>query len=245
MITGAPLLRRGEEGGLVERVQQSLIEAGYNIDPTEAHDTSFGESTYDAVRAFQAGRVGPDGHALTEDGIVGPATLWALEHGGEAIRGRYTAPGWRVFPNDARAAVRPAVLSAVGEIGHFEQPDGSNAGPRIDKFGQKGQPWCAFFVSWAFGQLPEASPFGVIGSVYGLYGWAKTHGRVLGAPAVPQPGDVFVILRANQHGHCGIVGACPDTMTAIHTIEGNASNAVRGMIRQRNTISAFLRPIPL
>jgi peptidoglycan hydrolase-like protein with peptidoglycan-binding domain len=54
-----------------------LISAGYNCGPTGA-DGDFGANTEKAVKAFQSEHNGPNGESLKADGIIGPATWWAL-----------------------------------------------------------------------------------------------------------------------------------------------------------------------
>ena len=74
--TGAPTtlpegvkLRRGDESEDVRQVQAALVELGYS---TGGVDGKFGPATEQAVRAFQKSA------GLTEDGVVGDATLAAL-----------------------------------------------------------------------------------------------------------------------------------------------------------------------
>jgi hypothetical protein len=233
------ILHPGSSGPDVGKLQQTLIEAGYPIDQAEAGASSFGESTQAAVEAFQHAHVGPDHHALGEDGIVGPFTEWALEHPGGSSPG--TVPGWR------RARVEPAsarevLAAAIAEIGVREEPDGSNRGPRVDVYTAPhlGEPWCADFVSWAWGRYEGGSPFGRIRGVYTLEDWGRSHGRIVD---VPRPGDVWLILRPPSHGHTGIVVSVSDDGESISTCEGNAANAVRGLVRPVAAISLFIRPV--
>lgn len=247
------LIRKGMNGIAVGRVQQALIENGYSVPPAETQQFQYGDGTYDAVRAFQASHLGRDGHPLGEDGVIGDETWYALQHPGVAGV-RHTVLGWRYDLSQIREAVRRVIEVAAGEIGTFEQPDGSNAGPRVDVYttpGFHGSPWCALFASWCFAQAEGGSPFGRIAGTWALYEWAQRKpGAVLSSAALPQPGDVFVILRGdqwdteNRRGHTGIVCHVLDT-GKLCTIEGNASNAVRGCIRARGDVSAILRPVPL
>ena len=246
-------LKYGDAGPDVGAAQQALIECGHAISQDELGAQRFGVATTTALRAFQAAHVGPDGHALAEDGIIGPATSWALDHPNGAGAG-YIANGWRCSANDARAEVAPVLKWALAQIGEHEIPDGSNRSKLIDvwtgRVGQPpnvpGPPWCAYFVSAAFKQADGGSPFGVVGSAWKLKEWAAIHGRILGeaASVAPQPGDCFIILRGDNHGHVGIIGARLDT-SRLATIEGNCGNAVRGMVRDRSQFTAIVRPIPL
>lgn len=67
------LLRLGSKGERVRQLQQLLISKGYSLGQYGA-DGDFGQGTYNAVIKFQ----GDNG--LIQDGIVGPATLEALNN---------------------------------------------------------------------------------------------------------------------------------------------------------------------
>jgi hypothetical protein len=169
--------------------------------------------------------------------------MWALLHP-NGTQSRYTAPGWRCAPSEARAEVRRILEVAVGEIGVVERPDASNRGPRVDVYTapELGIPWCAAFVSWCYAHAEKGSPFGRLLSALRFRDWGAAHGRTLGASALPQPGDVFVIPRGDLHGHVGLVaGLAPDGR--MLTIEGNAGNAVRGLVRARAAVTAVVRPM--
>ena len=62
------VLRRGAKGAEVSQVQAALVALGYST----SVDGKFGPATAQAVKAFQASS------GLTDDGVVGPATLSAL-----------------------------------------------------------------------------------------------------------------------------------------------------------------------
>lgn len=72
----APLRQRAR-GDAVSALQSALAALGYTL----AVDGIFGRRTADAVRRFQAD------HALSVDGIVGPATMAALEAAGVRQKG--------------------------------------------------------------------------------------------------------------------------------------------------------------
>jgi hypothetical protein len=222
-------IKAGDRGPAVGLLHQALSEAGETIGADELGTGTFGPSTAAAVMHFQAKHAGPDGHALVKDGIVGPATEWALEHPGGPAHS--TPAGWTADTS------LPVVAAAVADIGRCEDPDGSNDGPALAKFHTGGQPWCALAVStW----LEEAggSPFGRKAAVMGIYLWARSNNRVVDDP---RAGDLAVILRAGGHGHVGlVVGVLPDGTLA--TIEGNCSNAVRAMLRPRSALQAVVRP---
>lgn len=244
------LVRKGDTGLAVGRVQQALVEAGYSIPTPENSQQTFGDGTYDAVRSFQASHLGPAGKPLSEDGVVGDETWWSLQHPGGGVS--YLAKGWIYSPTEARDEVRPALDAAYSQIGVHEVPDGSNDGPLIRQFtdpGFIGSPWCALFASWAFAKLPGGCPFGRIAGTWALYEWAEAHGLLVPAAAPVLPGDIGVILRGarndpNHRGH--VMPICTDLGNGqLATIAGNESNAVRGGVRDRSSLSAILRPIPL
>ena len=62
------VLRRGAKGAEVRQVQEALVALGYST----TIDGKFGPATAQAVKSFQASS------GLTDDGVVGPATLSAL-----------------------------------------------------------------------------------------------------------------------------------------------------------------------
>ena len=73
-----PTIRRGDKGQYVVECQEDLIQLGYDLGRWGA-DGDFGAQTEKAVKQFQKEHDGPDGRALTVDGVVGQATWWALD----------------------------------------------------------------------------------------------------------------------------------------------------------------------
>lgn len=241
------ILQLGDSGPLVGGVQQLLVESGYSPGLEDIGKQTFGFGTRDAVKAFQASHSGADGHALTVDGIIGASTAWSLQHPGGGGHG-YTAPGWRCYPSEAPEPVRTVLQWSVGKIGVHEDPDGSNRGPEIDEWtGMTGQPadvrgpaWCAFWVSAAYAQAEGGSPFGVLASAYKIKEWGIAHGKIVSS--ILLPGDIFVILRGDLHGHVGIVGTVLD-VSSVATIEANSSNGIRGLVRQVASFNCVVRPV--
>lgn len=240
-------LRVGDAGPEVAAAQQLLIEAGYPILQRETDPQRFGPSTESAVYGFQSAHVDLQGHALARDGIVGPATSWALQHPSAGGTQGFTAPGWRSDLSQEPEEVRQVLATAIGEIGTVEQPDGSNRGKRVDLYTQPdyGVPWCAAFVSWCWAKREGGSPFGRILSVHQLAAWGLANGRIV---TEPRPGDIWCIFRDAQHGHAGLVVlSMPGELARlgfISTVEGNSGNAVRGLIRPVASIARFVRPLP-
>lgn len=235
---------QGMTGEAVGQLQQQLLEAGESIDAAELNTQAFGPSTLAAVLDFQASHLGPDGHALGRDGIVGPATAAALRDP-HAITIGFCAPGWApgAFPEQ----VVQVCSAAVGEIGAVEVPLGSNRGPRVDQYEGPdwlGSPWCALFASWCWAKAAAGSPFGVLASAYKLNEWGAQHGRLLAATDKAQPGDLALFLRAGGHGHVEIVVSTEVDGAPLSLVGGNVSNSVRGTVRPRSSFTAVLRPMP-
>jgi CHAP domain len=126
-------------------------------------------------------------------------------------------------------ATQRMVAAAEGEVGQTEQPPGSNDSPRIAEYrtatsGSGVGPWCAYFTSWAAQQagIPLGEAGQGFGSVDAVTQWAQRTGRFMPAgTATPQAGDLITW----GSRHIGIVESV-DADGAIHTIEGNSSNAV-------------------
>src|SRR5271157_2494785 len=244
----------GDRGADVARLQQALIGQGYDCG-IDADGSIFGPSTDSAVKLFQAGHVGPDSKNLAVDGIVGPATWWALDNPSGSAQHQPTG----VIPEqDASNPIAAAALaSARAELaaGVHEVPDGSNRGPKVDIYtGMEGVPndvlgpaWCAYFASWNFAKAPGGSPFGRIGGAQSIAQFCLKNipGSVIdterqaGAVSalglkssclyLPRCGDLGVIANGQIHGHAIQVAASQDG--TIWSIEGNSGNAVR--MRQR------------
>jgi hypothetical protein len=136
-----------------------------------------------------------------------------------------------------------ALAIAEGEVGQAEQPPGSNDGPRLAVYrsatagAAAGQPWCAYFVSWAAAQA--GAPIGDngtgLGSVAQIRDWAQRTGRLMPASSTPAPGDL--ILFGDQH--VGMVESVnPDG--SLTTVEGNYANAVTRVHRSRSEATDYV-----
>jgi CHAP domain len=137
------------------------------------------------------------------------------------------------------------VAVAEGQIGQSEQPPGSNEGPAIAQYrsatagAAPGEPWCAYFASWAARQAGE--PIGTqgqgLGSVSEIWSWAQSAGRAVanGPGVVPKPGDLIVF----GDEHVGIVrGVLPSGQ--IETIEGNYENKVSANVRSASEATGYV-----
>ena len=136
------------------------------------------------------------------------------------------------------------VAAAESQVGQAEQPPGSNDGPAIAMYrssvagAQPGEPWCAYFASWAAAQA--GTPLGDagqgLGSVAGITDWAQRTGRYLPAGSTPQPGDLM--LFGDQH--VGIVESVnPDG--SLTTVEGNYDQAVSRVNRMPSEATGFVQ----
>jgi CHAP domain len=128
------------------------------------------------------------------------------------------------------------VAVAESQLGQSEQPPGSNEGPAIAQYrtatagAAPGEPWCAYFASWAASQA--GTPIGEhgqgLGSVSAIWSWAQSSGRAIAnAPGVtPKPGDLIVF--GDQH-----VGIVREVLPSgqIATIEGNYEDKVAANVR--------------
>lgn len=230
-------LKIGSTGSDVSALQQMLLEAGYGIDATELSRASFGSTTATAVIQFQ------QANGLTSDGIVGPKTWAELMDGGGASQG---PAGWKM--GALAVDVKPVMDKALSLVGTVEQPPGSNRGPQIDQWNKAasipvGSPWCAAFATGMYAYSPK-NPFQKgIGSAYKVSEWGKKQKCVVESKGVSMGGDIFVILKGDGHGHVGLV-AC-DLGDRVATIEGNAGNAVKQLIRKKADLAMFVRPLGL
>jgi hypothetical protein len=124
---------------------------------------------------------------------------------------------------------------------------GTNAGPWIATFTDgHAEAWCADFVSYVLRLAARPFTGGLSGgwrlaAAAGVRDWfAARHRYAPRALASPAPGDVVYF----RHSHVGIVVAVHGT--ALTTIEGNASDAVRERVygdwRSIADIDGFGRP---
>ena len=143
-------------------------------------------------------------------------------------------------------AAQAIVQIAEGEVGQSEQPPGSNDSARIATYrtatagAMAGEPWCAYFASWAANRAGE--PLGNQGQGFGYVGdiwnWAQSNGRAIpnGPGVTPTPGDLILF---GDH-HVGIVEKVLPS-GQIQTIEGNYSNQVSRVIRGPGEASGYVR----
>ena len=106
-----PTLRQGIRNDYVKALQQQLIKLGY-LDPKtasgkDAADGIFGSGTKAAVQAFQKDPNNKDreGNKLKPDGVVGPATYYAV-----GIANRNISPSKNI-PDDSKKQTQPELTS--------------------------------------------------------------------------------------------------------------------------------------
>ncbi len=137
------------------------------------------------------------------------------------------------------------VAAAETQIGQTEQPPGSNESPAIAAYREAtvgaapGEPWCAYFASWAARQA--GTPIGPagegLGSVGAIWSWAQSSGRAIpnGPGVTPQPGDLIVF----GDSHVGIVKEVLPS-GQIATIEGNYENKVSANTRSPGEATGYV-----
>ena len=231
-------MKSGDSGPDVAQLQQALLESGYSIAPVELGIRLYGATTTEAVRQYQSD------HGLDADGLAGTKTLRALSGTG----GSFTAAGWRFDASTIPPQAIAVLKQAFTKVGTVEEPPGSNRGPEIDEWNEAagiplGSPWCAAFASAMYDHAEGGSPFGRLGSAYKILAWGRQHGRILPPSRDLLAGDIGIIMRDASHGHVVLVSNIKDTVGTFCTIEGNAGNAVRCLIRNRAALTAAVRPL--
>jgi hypothetical protein len=152
-------------------------------------------------------------------------------------------PGNSIAAGGSTAGQR-ALAAAASAVGVTEDPPGSNDGAGLATFrasvagAAPGEPWCAYFASWAAAQA--GTPLGDggrgIGSAEGIAEWAGRTGRLLPAGATPSPGDL--VLFGSRH--VGIVESVNADGT-LTTVEGNYRNAVAQVRRSPLEATGYVR----
>ncbi|HEY7952999.1 MAG TPA: CHAP domain-containing protein [Solirubrobacteraceae bacterium] len=188
--------------------------------------------------------------AAINQAITHPAALMAQTGGAAAPETTSPASGTSTFAATLASATSGSggnrmVSAAESQIGQTEQPPGSNESPAIAEYraatagAAPGEPWCAYFASWAARQA--GTPLGPqgegLGSVSAIWSWAQNTGRAVanGPGVLPKPGDLIVF----GGEHVGIVkGVLPDG--SIQTIEGNYENKVSLNVRPAGEASGYV-----
>lgn len=227
-LAGAPVLRQGDFGADVQRLQQALQRQGFS--PGGA-DGSFGPQTRAAVVAFQRAK------GLSADGVVGPATWRALDG---AVTPAPTPPA----SGELRGRMLDAARAEVGTVETTNRNDGAVLKyPRA--FGRGSEAYCADFVSWlsrqSGGRMNESYCPSIVNELKARGTWKGN--------ANPQPGDL-VLFDWNHDGtadHVGLVERV-NADGSLATIEGNTSNPQTGQegvwrrTRSRASVLGFGAP---
>jgi len=230
-----PTLQLGDRGPAVKELQRLLKSQGAFRGAVKGN---FLKLTDAAVRYFQETHIGPDGQFLSVEGVVGPATWWALRN--PSGRPQASNLAWDI--PDGIGALRRGQLEIVlqeRQAGVKEKPDGANWGGGVEKYrGSKGAPWCCYFWSWGTKQALGNYPLGTkLGRCMTAWTRAKKRGMAhVKGEYIPIPGDAFVMLyrddddKLTGRGHIGFVlrvEVVDNVAVAIDTVEGNAGNRVK------------------
>lgn len=242
---GRSTLRALEIDPDVQQLERLLWANGYGTH-TSLVTGIFDEHVEDAVELFQLQHIGKDGDQLISDGIVGPATWWALENpSGDAQRSHLSVTSIDLDLTPVRVKLMELLLREHSKDVR-ESPDGSNRSRDIDQYwgetGLIGHPWCCAFVSWGLDQVLEAAVGEGFGGAYhvGVMKMLRTASRLGRRVEAPKPLDVFVQEKKRGKGHTGfVVGVSSDDKT-IYTCEGNCGNRLKLGKRKANTIDYFL-----
>lgn len=226
----------GNDPKLVQYLQAALISQGYRVGTVGLYDPA----TQNAVRDFQASRLGPDGKFLEPDGWVGKKTWWAiLNPSGPPQKSNLDARIPKGLSADRRAVLQ--AFWTDHKAGVREIPDGSNWGGGVERYLKGIGPayWCAYAVSTWVKDGTGRYPFDErVGACRKLWSLAQKAGRAYATDKTPVPGDAFVILYRNSRGqltgegHTGLVVATAMSGDAFNTGEGNAGNRVKAGTRQ-------------
>lgn len=247
-----PVLKYGDVSEHVKTLQSILRSRGY-FDGTSTGN--FLTKTKAAVVQFQLHHVGSNGLYLKADGVVGPATWWALQSSQEQQKSSLPKPGVPSKLHPDRQKVLELCMAEYKK-GVKEVPDGSNWGDGVSKYleGVGANPWCAFLVSWIWKNALGKYPMGVReGHCLTLWNRAKEKGFAkLKADYSPVPGDIFLMLYRNDSGrltgmgHTGIVSSVSADGKSFNTFAGNESNRLKHGQRQvsQSTLVGFIRLLP-
>jgi hypothetical protein len=256
------ILKKGSKGPGVVDVMDRLEAQGFDVEITNYYFQKFNTKLEDAVIYFQQTHLGRDGKPLIVDGVVGPATMWALKHPtGKSQTSNLNPLIPRGIEGDRLKVLKVAV--AEHAKGVKERPNGSNRSKEIDKYFPawwmnkhkaarhlaKGLPWCMYFVSWVFKEALGKYPTGRIEGGCSRFAQKAKEREAwwVEDPLCVWPGDIFMILHPKkpgkpQTGHTGIVLRSNQNVTKINTIEGNCGNRVKCGLREVSDITGFIDP---
>ena len=229
------LLRLGDTDPDVVQVKKQLAKSGYWPDGY-GYSEKFTQRLFDALYQFQTEHRNSEGAWCKPDGVCGTETWWALTHASGKAQRAYLQPS-KSLPKGLTPEREALLRLALEHHGAKETPNGSNRGPRIDKFFPSwalGTAWCCWFVSWLTKQVFHTYPLSErAGSCARAWHLADQldMSRTKGVQP-PTPGDAFVMLYRNSNGvltgkgHIGIVYWVSKDGKRIATVEGNCGNRV-------------------
>lgn len=156
----------------------------------------------------------------------------------------------RAASSTARTArAQKAVNVALSQVGVRENGNSNNSA-EVNKyrFGKaNGNPWCASFVSYCYGQGQgnnNKSTFGFTESSQSIKNQAIKAGKysTKASGYKPQVGDLAVWTYDNNSGHVGIIASINND-GSFDVVEGNCDNKVQRCTRSMNTkdLNGFVR----
>lgn len=116
---------------------------------------------------------------------------------------------------------------SIGQIGHEENPLGSNWGEPVQSYLKSvgitfPASWCMAFVYWCFERAAKESKLSNTAIKTGgvLHAWNKADPKI--KSTTPSIGSVFIIDFGKGLGHTGFVERFDDQF--IYTVEGNTND---------------------
>lgn len=210
---------------------QTRLNLTLALDPPLDVDGILGPLTREAILAFQAQHVGPDGRPLTVDGIPGPLTQWALTTNVQAVPSDQLTP----FVRRGRARCElgdRAIDVMVAELrAGAREVNANNEGPFVEKYlaplGRTSGAWCAgitsFAVHTAAAELGREAPFAYSGTARGILNELARKGLTYEpGELTPMCGDLMVWWRGTPDGWQGHIEPITDYEAGVvWTIGGN------------------------
>jgi hypothetical protein len=234
-------LRPTNPDPLLLELQRLLQRTGYGM--AVRADGYPSAELWAAVEQFQLQHVGPSGAPLAPDGVVGPATWWALDNpSGKAQRSGYAlALPLTGTLKPLREALMVELVSEY-RLDVAESPDGSNRGKQIDGYwgntGLLGLPWCCALVSEILRRALKRYPLGAhFTSVAKMVSRAQELGLIT---RYPRPFDIFCQVRSDGTGHCGFASVFDPGGSVFGTFEGNVGNRFKHGRRRVETVDAWI-----
>lgn len=238
-----PVLRAGMRHAKVPLIKAILRSQGAW---TGSDSEDFGPKLKAAVQYFQSTHLRSDGAFLSGDGEVGPFTWWSLYNPTGAAQKSNITP---VTPTNSRGKLEQEFKRRYGGLPESRQkflralweeylkdvreiPDGSNAGPDVDRYtdGFGAVYWCALFQSYCF---KKAMGFFHKGKRRaGVMDWFNSGVEAGWAFAAksgykPKPGDLMAWRFAKGAGHISAVVSLNMAGDKMNTIGGNEGNRVK------------------